>query len=68
LARRIDPADLVATPEIAERLGLSHAETVHSWRRRYADFPQPIAKLSIGLIWYWPDIEVWARRTGRLPD
>jgi hypothetical protein len=64
--RRLDPADLVGTSEIAERLGVAHAETVHAWRRRYEDFPKPVAKLGIGLIWAWKDVEAWARRTGRL--
>jgi hypothetical protein len=36
------------------------------WRRRHADFPQP-AKQEAALIWAWPDVERWARKTGRLP-
>jgi hypothetical protein len=52
--------------EIAERLGAATAGRVHDWRRRYPDFPQPVAKLHMGLVWYWPEVERWARRTGRL--
>lgn len=62
----VDPAHLVGAWEIAERLGISHAETVHTWRRRHSDFPQPVAKLRRALVWNWPDVEAWARRTGRL--
>jgi hypothetical protein len=57
-------SDIVGTAEIAERLGLRQSETVHSWRRRYDDFPEPIAQLSQGFLWSWPDVERWARRTG----
>lgn len=59
--------DLVGSAEIAERLGVKRHQVVHGWRRRYADFPQPVADLRRGAIWAWPDIERWARKTGRLP-
>jgi chromosome partitioning protein len=68
VARLINPGDLVGAAEIAERLGLSHAPSVHAWRRRYEDFPEPVAELRMGLIWAWKDVEAWARRTGRLPS
>lgn len=58
---------LVGTAEIAERLGLTDPRTVHSWRRRYPDFPPPVATLKTALVWAWPDVERWARTTGRLP-
>lgn len=62
----MDVTQLVGTAEIAERLGLAHAETVHNWRVRYADFPQPVAKLSRIHVWVWSDVERWARNTGHL--
>lgn len=65
MADLVDPADLVGSKEIADRLGLSHTESVHTWRRRYPDFPQPVAELQVGLIWNWPDVALWARATGR---
>ena len=64
--KRVYADDLVGAAEIAERLGLAQVQTVHSWRRRDLDFPEPIARLRQALIWSWPDIETWARRTGRL--
>lgn len=57
---------LVGAAEIAERLGLAHPQTVHSWRRRYPEFPQPVAQLRQALVWAWPDVARWARKTGRL--
>ncbi|MHB1518485.1 MAG: hypothetical protein ACYCVN_02740 [Acidimicrobiales bacterium] len=57
--------ELVGSHEIADRLGLAHPESVHSWRRRYDDFPEPLARLRIGYVWNWADIEVWAQRSGR---
>ncbi len=66
MGRKIDAADLVGAAEIAERLGLSHRESVHTLRRRHQDFPQPVAELRQAKIWVWPDVEKWARDTGRL--
>lgn len=60
--------DLVGSAEIAERLGVKRHQMVHDWRRRYAEFPQPVADLRRGPIWSWPDVEKWARKTGRLPE
>lgn len=58
--------DLVGASEIAERLHLSHSQNVHVWRRRYPDFPQPVAALRQTLVWSWNDVEKWARATGRI--
>jgi predicted DNA-binding transcriptional regulator AlpA len=66
MARKVDPELLVGAAEIAERLGVKRPQVVHDWRRRHAEFPEPVAKLRTALIWYWPDIEKWARATGRL--
>ena len=57
---------LVGVTEIAERLGARSPARVHDWRRRYPDFPEPVAKLGMGLLWNWPDVERWARGAGRL--
>ena len=66
--RRVYADQLVGAAEIAERLGLAQVQTVHSWRRRYADFPEPVAQLRQAMIWLWPEVEAWARRTDRLPQ
>lgn len=64
--RKVRVSDLVGAAEIAGRLGLSHAESVHTYRRRYDDFPDPIATLKGAIIWDWTDVERWAKATGRL--
>jgi hypothetical protein len=66
MGRRVDVENLVGAAEIAERLGVKRPQVVHDWRRRYPDFPQPVANLRQALIWNWPDVERWARKTGRL--
>lgn len=69
MARIVDPKNLVGAHEIAERLGLAFPNSVHSWRRRHKDFPEPVAKLSVGLIWDWAQVKEWSdsrqARTGR---
>lgn len=59
---------LVGAAEIAERLGLSHHQTVHTLRRRDPDFPPPVATLRQAMVWAWPDVAAWARSTGRLTE
>jgi hypothetical protein len=66
VGRRVDVDQLVGTAEIAERFGLSHPQNVHAWRRRYTDFPKPVVALKRVLLWRWPDVERWAKKTGRL--
>lgn len=66
MGRSADLDQLVGAAEIAERLGLSRPSVVHDWRKRHPDFPAPAVRLSVGLIWLWPDVERWARATGRL--
>ena len=63
--------ELVGAAEIAERLTESgQTSIVHDWRRRYPKgsknaFPEPVATLSAGLVWAWPDVARWAKATGR---
>ena len=66
MTRKLDVNHLVGATEIAQRLGLSRGQVVHNWRARFADFPEPVHELAMGLLWYWPDVEEWARTTGRL--
>jgi hypothetical protein len=68
VGRKIDVDDLVGAEEIAERLGIAHVETVHAWRRRHPEFPPPVKQLRRAMIWSWPDVKAWAKRTGRLPS
>ena len=59
-------SELVGAAEIAKRLGSTRRQLVTDWRRRHPDFPQPVAQLEMGNVWAWPDVEAWAKRTGRL--
>ena len=65
MGRNVDADKLVGAAEIAERLGVSRPQVVHTWRLRHDDFPEPVATLKTALIWYWPDIEEWATSTDR---
>lgn len=67
MGRRVNTEELVGVAEIADRLGVARRQVVHVWRARHADFPLPAARLSMGDLWVWGDVEEWARRTGRLP-
>jgi hypothetical protein len=66
MARRVDVDQLVGAKEIAARLQVRGKSAVHDWRRRHDDFPIPIAQVSGVHIWLWPEVEAWARKTGRL--
>ena len=65
VGRKVDSGDLVGAHEIAQRLGVKRPQVVHEWRRRHADFPEPVATLKTALIWDWRDIQRWAKKTGR---
>jgi hypothetical protein len=64
--RRVRVEDLVGTVEIAKKLGVKDHNVVNTWRRRHADFPEPLTTLRHGRVWAWPEVEAWARTTGRL--
>ena len=57
--------NLVGVAEIADRLDVG-TSVVHDWGRRYPEFPKPAKRLRMGLVWNWPDVERWAKSTGRL--
>lgn len=70
MGRKVDVDELVGAAEIARRLGVAGREVVNAWRRRDNQghpFPAPVATLEMGNVWNWPDVEAWAKRTGRLP-
>jgi hypothetical protein len=66
VARKVAIDELVGATEIARRLGMKQTHTVHEWRKRYDDFPPPLAELAMGHVWAWSDVERWAKATGRL--
>jgi hypothetical protein len=56
---------LVGAEEIAQRLGLKRYQHVHMLRSRHEDFPEPVVRLKRVMIWYWPDVERWAKANDR---
>ena len=66
MGRRVDVDQLVGATELADRLGVAGPQVIHVWRARHDDFPAPVAVIGQTLIWHWPDVEAWARSTGRL--
>ena len=62
---------LVGSNEVARLLGFRNPQTVHYYKNHDPTFPKPVVILGgdqrRSSIWYLPEIERWARRTGRLP-
>ena len=54
----------MGTAEIADRLS-RRRNTPYTWLHLYPAFPRPVARLAIGHVWSWADIEAWAVTTGR---
>jgi predicted DNA-binding transcriptional regulator AlpA len=64
VASRYRADELVGVAEIAERLGVG-TSVVHDWTRRHTDFPSPVLTLRMGFVFAWPEVERWAKKTGR---
>lgn len=67
MGRKVDVTDLVGAEQVADRLGFGHVTSVHNLLRRHADFPEPVTVVGRVRVWAWPDVEAWAKATGRLP-
>lgn len=69
MGRKVDVDLLVGANEIAQRLGFRHPQTVHYYKNHDPAFPKPILAVGGGKIstqiWYWPEVERWARGAGR---
>ena len=65
---RVNSEDLIDSLGVAEILGLAHRESVTTYLNRYPDMPRPVVELGKGRVRLWlrPEIEGWAKRTGRL--
>lgn len=55
--------ELVTASEVAKMAGVGRA-AVSNWRRRYADFPEPVG--GTGVSFQRPEVERWLRGQGRL--
>jgi hypothetical protein len=58
--------ELVTSADIGRRLGLSK-QRAHQLAAMPA-FPDPVGQVGRSAVWRWPDVEVWARATGRIPS
>lgn len=55
---------LVSLTEIAQRAGVQKS-AVSMWRTRHEDFPDTVADLHCGPIFWWPSVEKWLKATNR---
>ena len=56
--------NLIDATEVARLLRLSHANSVHTYQRRYPDMPRPVLDLGTGRprLWLRNAVQRWARR------
>jgi predicted DNA-binding transcriptional regulator AlpA len=61
MGRMVDVDDLVDAHEVAALLGLSHANTVHQYQRRYADMPRPVYRPGArrAQLWLRSELDAW---------
>lgn len=65
MAEPIDPDELIDAMGVAEVLGLASRNVIGVYRSRYSDFPAPTVERGRCRLWHRPDIERWAKTTGR---
>lgn len=69
--KRIEPADLVTSAEIARRLNRTRQsiQQMVSGSRGSGDFPIPIAGVtSLTMLWSWAEVAQWCFENGKLED
>ena len=57
----VNTDDLCDAHDVAALLGLSHANSVFGYMRRYDDLPRPVVTAGKGRIALWlrPDVQAW---------
>jgi predicted DNA-binding transcriptional regulator AlpA len=67
MGRKVDLDDLMDATDVANLIGVTNANVVGVYRRRYDDFPPPVWASRGGRcqLWVRADVEAWARATGR---
>lgn len=63
MGRQVKVSSLVGITELAEQLGVDRT-TVHQWRHRYKDFPEPVAVLTQAHVYVMSDVVEWAVKRG----
>ena len=68
MGRRVDVDQLIDSHAVAEILGLAQFNSVSGYQRRYPEMPRPVVDMGRGRckLWLRSEVELWARRTGRL--
>ena len=63
MAPKVDPDDLIDSEGVAAVLGLSHRQSVATYRKRFPDFPRPVVDMGKGrcLLWLRTDVATWAK-------
>jgi hypothetical protein len=59
--------DLADAQQLADLLGLTHANSVSTYQRRYRDMPRPVLDLGRGRpkLWLRPDVDAWRANRAR---
>jgi predicted DNA-binding transcriptional regulator AlpA len=62
MSRKVDIDDLIDARGVAAELGLTHANTVSQYQRRYDDMPKPALDLGERRVKLWlrSEIKTWA--------
>jgi len=55
---------LISIGDIAKMAGVDD-NTVHHWKYRYKDFPEPVSSPTAGDLYRRGEIKAWLRKTGR---
>jgi SAM-dependent methyltransferase len=63
----MDRPGTVSATGIAKLAGVGRA-AVSNWRRRYADFPQPVGGTATSPTFELDEVEKWLEQQGKLPD
>lgn len=63
----VDTDDLCDAREVAQLIGLSHANSVAGYQRRYLDMPRPVLDLGVGRPRLWSRAAVLTWTTRRRP-
>lgn len=63
MARKVDVDDLIDAYAVADRLGLSHRNSVATYMNRYPDFPKPVVDTGLTRcrLWSRVDIDRWRK-------
>lgn len=63
----VNTEDLADSQELARIMGLSHANSVSLYQRRYPDMPRPVVDLGRGRsrLWLRPAIQEWLETRAR---